>query len=102
MALTRSQQMARIKGKLTKPEVFLRQALWQRGARYRLHHKTPVGRPDIAFPGPRLAVFIDGCQWHGCPKHYVRPRSRNEFWADELSTNVERDQRQTRAIEAAG
>lgn len=102
MALTRSQQMARIRDQHTKPEVFLRRALWHRGARYRLHYKTPVGRPDIVFPGPRLAVFIDGCQWHGCPEHYVRPRSRNAFWAEKLRTNVERDQRQTRALEEAG
>lgn len=102
MALARSQQMACIKGKHTKPEVMLRRALWTRGARYRLHYKTPVCRPDIVFPGPRLAIFVDGCQWHGCPDHYVRPRSRNDFWAEKLRTNVERDLRQTRALEADG
>lgn len=102
MPLTRSQQMARIKGKHTKPEMLLRRALWAHGARYRLHYKTPVGRPDIVFVGRRLAVFVDGCQWHGCPEHYVRPRSRNAFWADKLRTTVERDQRQTRELEVAG
>lgn len=102
MALNRSQQMARIKGQHTKPEMLLRRALWARGVRYRVHYKTPVGRPDVVFPGPRLAVFVDGCQWHGCPDHYVRPRSRNAFWAEKLRTNVERDQRQTLALEAAG
>lgn len=102
MALDRSQQMARIKGRNTKPETLLRAALWARGARYRLHHPTPVGRPDIVFPGPKVAVFIDGCQWHGCPAHYVRPRSNNAFWAQKLRVNVERDHRQTCELEALG
>lgn len=94
--------MARIKGKNTKPEMLLRQALWRRGARYRLHYKTPAGRPDVVFPGPKIAIFVDGCQWHGCPEHYVRPRTRTDFWGDKLRRNVERDQRQTRQLETSG
>lgn len=99
MGLDRSAQMSRIKGRNTKPEQLLRKALWARGARYRLHYRTPVGRPDIVFPGPMLAVFVDGCQWHGCPEHYVRPRSNTGFWAQKLRTNVERDHRQTLELE---
>lgn len=102
MALTRSQQMARIKGKDTRPEKLLRSALWQRGLRYRLDARVPVGRPDIVFPGKRLAVFVDGCFWHGCPLHYVRPRTRCDFWAGKLAANVDRDRRHTLALEAAG
>lgn len=102
MALTRSQQMARIKGRNTRPEILLRQALWARGLRYRLHAKTSVGRPDVVFPGRRVAVFIDGCQWHGCPDHYVRPRTRTDYWSQRLRVNVERDRRQTLALEAEG
>lgn len=98
----RSELMARINSKDTRPELRLRKALWARGRRYRLHAKTPAGRPDVVFPGPRLAVFVDGCFWHGCPDHYVRPRSRADFWADKLRTNVERDRRQTLELEAAG
>ena len=49
-----------------------------------------------------MAVFIDGCFWHGCPTHYVRPRTRNEFWASKLRGNVERDRRQTLQLETAG
>ena len=67
MRLSRSEQMARICGAHTRPEVLLRAALWGHGLRYRLHAKTPVGRPDILFPGSKVAVFIDGCFWHGCP-----------------------------------
>ena len=100
--LTRSQQMARIKNKDTSPEVALRKALWAEGMRYRRHGKTPFGRPDILFPGKKVAVFIDGCFWHGCPIHYVRPRSRGEFWSAKLVENVGRDCKQTRQLEAAG
>lgn len=55
------------------------------------------------FTGARLAVFVDGCFWHGCPEHYVRPRSSNaKFWAQKLQDNVSRDARQTLRLEADG
>lgn len=100
--LSRAEQMSRIRWKNTDPEIRLRSALWRIGLRYRLHAETPAGRPDVVFPGKQLAVFIDGCFWHGCPKHYVRPRSRAEFWASKLLTNVERDRTQTLELEARG
>src|SRR5262245_58811764 len=102
VALTRSEQMARIRGRNTTPELLLRRLLWEAGLRYRLHAKTPAGRPDIAFPQSRVAVFIDGCFWHGCPDHYVRPRSSSEFWSRKLAENVRRDATQTRRLEALG
>ena len=102
MSLTRSEQMARIRSRDTRPEVALRRLLWGAGLRYRLHFSTPVGRPDIVFPGRKVAVFVDGCFWHGCPDHYVRPRSSGEFWAEKLATNVRRDTQQTRRLEEAG
>lgn len=102
MALTRSEQMSRIRGADTKPEVLLRAALWKRGLRYRVRATTPVGRPDVVFPGAKVAVFVDGCQWHGCPDHYVFPRTRREFWGAKLAGNVARDRRQTLALEALG
>ncbi|MCB9794089.1 MAG: very short patch repair endonuclease [Alphaproteobacteria bacterium] len=103
MPATRSEQMARIPREDTKPETRLRKALWQAGVRgYRKHARTPAGRPDLVFPGPRLAVFLDGCFWHGCPDHYSRPRSREDFWAEKLRANIERDRRQTAQLEAEG
>lgn len=102
MGIGRSENMARIKSRHTRPERILRSALWGRGLRYRLHYKTPVGRPDVVFPRQKVAVFIDGCFWHGCPDHYVRPRSRADFWADKLRQNVERDCRQTHQLEMQG
>ena len=102
MGLTRSEQMARIRGKNTSPERNLRRLLWGAGLRYRLHVKTPAGRPDIVFLGARVAVFVDGCFWHGCPDHYVRPRSSADFWAAKLAENVRRDIKQTRHLEELG
>lgn len=102
MALTRSQQMARIRGRDTSPERILRQELWRTGLRYRLQVKTAGGRPDLVFPKARVAVFIDGCFWHGCPEHYVRPRTKDEFWSAKLRENVERDVKQTAELEQGG
>ena len=90
--LTRSQTMARVKGRDTKPELVLRRALWAAGLRYRLHRKLP-GTPDVAFVGARVAVFVDGCFWHGCPQHYSFPHTRQEFWAAKVERNVLRDAR---------
>lgn len=95
--------MSRIKGRDTSPEVELRRRVWQLGFRYRLNQRVAGVRPDFIFPKVKLAVFVDGCFWHGCPDHYVRPRSTNpEFWALKLSQNVLRDQRQSKHLEAEG
>jgi len=95
----RSRLMARIRRSGTKPETILRRRLWAEGLRYRVDYRSEVCRVDICFPGPKLAVFVDGCFWHGCPDHYVHPRSRKEFWANKLRMNVERDRRQTMELE---
>jgi DNA mismatch endonuclease (patch repair protein) len=101
MGRTRSEQMSRIRGKNTSPEMLLRRALWAAGLRYRIHYRTPAGRADLALVGARLAIYIDGCFWHGCPDHYVRPRSRQDFWSAKLLENVQRDRRQTVQLESA-
>ena len=88
--LTRSENMALIRSRSTLPEIKLRTALWKEGFRYRLEYKLP-GRPDITFIAAKLAVFVDGCFWHGCPLHYSAPASREKFWAQKLRANVERD-----------
>ncbi len=94
--------MSRIRGRNTSPELLLRQALTRAGLRYRIHYATPAGRVDVAFPREKLAIEVDGCFWHGCPEHYVRPRGRASFWAEKLTANVERDRAQTLALLAAG
>ena len=102
MALTRSQNMARIRSTNTSPELAIRKALAAKGLRYRLHFKTPGGKADLAIPSRQFALFIDGCFWHGCPEHYVRPRSQGEFWSAKLAENVTRDRRQVKALAAEG
>lgn len=102
MSLTRSEQMARIRSNNTAPERQLRSALWTAGFRFRLNVRTLFGVPDLVFLGARVAVYVDGCFWHGCPEHYLRPRSRSGYWSDKLRMNVSRDQRQTVGLETAG
>lgn len=99
---TRSQLMSRIRSSDTTPELRLRRRLWREGLRYRLKARTPAGRPDLVFVGPRVAVYVDGCFWHGCPDHYVRPRSSTGFWSRKLQENVSRDRRQTLELEELG
>lgn len=94
--------MARIRGKHTRPELLLRKAVWAAGLRYRLHTSTPAGRPDVVLKQLGVAVFVDGCFWHGCPRHYVRPRSRTAFWNSKLLENFHRDQRQTLVLVKEG
>lgn len=100
--MSRSEQMSRIRGTNTKPEVVLRSALWQAGLRYRLGIAVAGIRPDLVFPKQRVAVFVDGCFWHGCPLHYTRPRASAAFWEAKLRSNVERDARQTNLLESHG
>ena len=93
--------MSQIKGSNTKPEKRLRQALWQRGLRYRTNKKLP-GKPDLTFAASRTVVFVDGCFWHGCPLHYRRPRTATEFWVKKINANMERDRVITKTLMLEG
>jgi len=93
--------MSRIRGRDTGPELVLRKALWARGLRYRIENKLP-GRPDIVFRGAKVAVFVDGCFWHGCPLHAVRPKGNAEFWRKKLDANIERDARVSAELSELG
>lgn len=97
----RSHCMSRIRGANTRPEIALRKALWSAGLRYRLHHKIP-GRPDIVFTKARVAVFCDGCFWHGCPEHGAKPKTNHLFWSTKLAKNKARDERVVAALRAEG
>ncbi|MBZ2168292.1 type II restriction endonuclease [Marinobacter sp. F4216] len=92
---TRSRNMAAIKGKNTKPEVWLRKKLFKRGFRFRLHRKDLPGKPDIVLPKYGAVILVQGCFWHGhynCPMFRI-PSSRTEFWEDKISSNRKRDSR---------
>lgn len=77
----------------TAGERALRSLLHQRGLRFRVHYALPGlrRRADIAFPRLRIAVFADGCFWHGCPEHGTWPKQNAEWWRDKIETNQRRD-----------
>jgi len=83
------------RSKDTKPELKVRAALRQAGlAGYRLHWKKAPGRPDICYPGRRLAIFVNGCFWHRCPYcDLPLPKSNVDFWEAKFARNRARDQR---------
>jgi DNA mismatch endonuclease (patch repair protein) len=99
-----SRSMSGNKGKNTKPEMLLRKALWRSNIRgYRIHNKTTVGRPDLAFCRKRIAIFVHGCFWHRCPKcQYSLPKHNSEYWKAKFSRNVERDRRNFEILQQAG
>jgi len=82
--------MASIKGKNTKPEMKIRKILWAKGIRYRMHDKKVYGTPDIAIRKKQIAVFIDGCFWHGCRRCYKEPKSNVGFWREKILNNRKR------------
>jgi len=90
----------------TEPEVALRRVLHRRGLRFRKDRRiaTPSRgvRVDIAFPGVRLAVFVDGCFWHSCPEHATAPKSNADYWIPKLAENVARDRRNDRELVEIG
>ncbi len=86
----RQRCMSRVRSKNTGIEIALRKALWAIGIRFRLNAKLP-GKPDLVFIGAKLAVFVDGCYWHGCPEHGQVPQTNESFWREKIDRNVARD-----------
>ncbi len=99
-----SEQMRRIRSKNTGPERALRAAMANEGIKgYRLNYAKAPGKPDIAFVGRRVAVFVHGCFWHCCPHcQPPRPKIHQDFWDQKLDRNVQRDKRNVRALRKAG
>lgn len=98
----RSKTMRAVGSRDTNIELALRRELWGRGLRYRVEPTIAETRPDLAFFGPRVAVFVDGCFWHGCPRCYSEPEANSGYWRKKLETNRERDRRDTRRLIDAG
>ena len=88
----------------TGPELALRLALRRAHlGGYRLNWRKTPGRPDIAYPGRRVAIFVHGCYWHHCPRCYPNlPKSNPEFWARKFELNRERDARKRTDLESTG
>lgn len=88
------------RGRDTKPEMAVRSALHRRGLRFRVHTRPlPDLRrtADVLFRSARVAVFVDGCFWHGCPEHGTQPAANHGYWAPKIARNRERD-RETDAL----
>lgn len=97
--------MKRVGREDTSAEIALRRALFARGLRYRKNHRAVAGlstRADIAFVGPRIAVYVDGCFWHGCPEHATWPKRNGKFWREKIEGNIARDRRVDGSLEEAG
>lgn len=101
-AKTRSRMMAAVRGRDTGPELLLRQLLREAGLRgYRLHRKDIPGRPDVAWIGRRVAVFVDGAFWHGHPSAFTQGKS-GKFWDDKIAANVQRDRQNDERLRETG
>jgi len=101
---TRSYNMSRIRNKDTKPELLVRQFLYSKGFRYRLHDKNLPGKPDIVFHGKKTVIFIHGCFWHGhknC-KYFVIPKTRTEWWLQKIQKNSNNDAENLKLLEDDG
>ena len=89
-----SRRMAKVRQRGTEAELALRRELYQNRLRYRVSF-TVLNKPrrvaDVAFPGLKIAVFVDGCFWHGCPDHATWPKRNADFWRQKIEANRARD-----------
>jgi DNA mismatch endonuclease, patch repair protein len=99
----RSEVMSRIRGHGNKDTELALVKIFQahKITGWRRHQKI-FGKPDFAFPKLKLAVFVDGCFWHGCPRHSTKPKNNRAFWRRKLSANKKRDKFVNRALRQKG
>ena len=92
--------MSSNKAKNTNPELKLRKALYADGIRgYRLNWKKVPGKPDIAFPGRKIGIFINGCYWHRCPYCELSlPKTNTDFWKKKFEKNIKRDKKKEKEL----
>ncbi|MEQ8143631.1 very short patch repair endonuclease [Streptomyces sp. OP7] len=101
----RRRNMQAIRSRDTKPEIMIRRLVHAAGLRYRV-----AARPlpdlrrtaDMVFRPAKVAVFIDGCYWHGCPEHYVPPKTNSGYWSEKVIRNVKRDRETDEKLTDAG
>lgn len=100
-----SARMSRQGSRDTAPEVAVRRLLHASGLRYRVNVPVPgMARRtiDIVFPRAKVAIFLDGCFWHGCPQHATQPKSNAEWWRIKLDKNMSRDAETTEHLRDEG
>ncbi len=97
----RREIMSKIKSKNTKLEIEFRKKLWNKNLKYRLHYKIS-GKPDLVFVSKKIAVFVDSCFWHKCPKHFRQPKSRLAYWKPKIERNTTRDKKVNEMLKNEG
>ena len=97
----RSKIMSKIKTRDTGIEKALRSALWLQGHRFRVQYPV-YGKPDIVFPKQKIAIFCDGCYWHGCPICKKIPVANKEFWLNKFKSNIKRAEKVNRILKEKG
>ncbi|WP_286159384.1 very short patch repair endonuclease [Mycobacterium sp. 852002-51961_SCH5331710] len=105
VAVATSRRMSRQRTRDTEPEMLLRRELHRRGLRYRVDAALPGlprRRADLLFTRARVAVFVDGCFWHGCPDHKTAPASNGAWWTAKLARNIERDRETDAHLRSSG
>jgi DNA mismatch endonuclease (patch repair protein) len=99
----RSKIMASVRSRGNRStELALGRILWKSGLRGYRKHWPVAGRPDFAWPSLKVAIFVDGCFWHGCGRCKDFPKSNANFWREKIETNKRRDRRVTRNLQSAG
>lgn len=100
-----SRRMAKVRQKGTNAEIALRREMFRIGLRYRVDYevlKKPRRIADIVFPGRKIAIFVDGCFWHGCPEHATWPKQNAEFWRQKIEANQQRDADTNERLQSLG
>ena len=100
-----SDEMRRMPEKSTGPEMKVRKALFKLGFRYRVQYPIPGTQRrsiDIAFPRRKIAIFVDGCFWHGCGEHRTIPKNNYKWWKEKIGKNRDRDHDTDERLRSAG
>jgi DNA mismatch endonuclease, patch repair protein len=98
----RSFNMSRIKNSNTQLEILFRKYLWKKGLKgYKIKNRI-TGKPDLYFSKQKVAIFIDGCFWHRCPKDYRSPKTNIRFWSKKITNNINRDEKVNRLLKKNG
>ena len=93
------------KSRDTRPELLVRSLVHRRGLRYRISARPLPGlrrTADLVFRPTRVAVFVDGCYWHGCPHHYKEPKTNTDYWRAKIAGNGQRDRQTDKLLSEAG
>ena len=99
----RSQVMSRIRGKGNhSTELKLLNLFREHRIKGWRRHQPITGKPDFVFPKERLAIFVDGCFWHACPRCYIKPKQNAKFWEKKIGGNIKRDRKVSRQLRADG